>query len=88
MHKLDNLENKIKETLKDIGIEENGDNEYCIPGEFLANGDTNNTLKHKEGVISMARSDYTSYSPTLTTESYNSAGSQFFIMTEDNSSLE
>ena len=36
----------------------------------------------------MARSDYTSYSPSLTTESYNSAGSQFFIMTADNSSLD
>lgn len=75
-------------TLSDLGIEENGDNEYCIKGEFLANGDNNNTLKHKEGVISMARGDYTSYSPSLTTESYNSAGSQFFIMTADNSSLD
>ena len=37
----------------------------------------------------MARADYTqSYSPALTTESYNSAGSQFFIMTADNSSLD
>ena len=36
----------------------------------------------------MARGDYTSTSPTLTTESYNSAGSQFFIMTADNSSLD
>ena len=37
----------------------------------------------------MARADYTQqYSPSLTTESYNSAGSQFFIMTADNSSLD
>ena len=36
----------------------------------------------------MARADYTSYSPTLTRESYNSAGSQFFIMTKYNSSLD
>jgi len=37
----------------------------------------------------MARADYTqSYSPSLTTESYNSAGSQFFIMTEENSALD
>ncbi len=76
-------------TLKDIGIEENGDNEYCIPGEFLANGDNDNKLKHKEGVISMARSDYTQqYGDSLTTESYNSAGSQFFIMTADNEGLD
>ena len=76
--------------LSDLGIEvnEDEDREYCIEGEFLANGNNNNTLKHKEGVISMARGDYTSYSPSLTTESYNSAGSQFFIMTEDNSALD
>ena len=37
----------------------------------------------------MARADYTqNYSSSLTKESYNSAGSQFFIMTEDNSSLD
>lgn len=35
----------------------------------------------------MARSDYTSYSPTLTEESYNSGSSQFFIMTKSNTSL-
>jgi peptidyl-prolyl cis-trans isomerase B (cyclophilin B) len=61
---------------------------YSITGEFIANGYKNNTLKHQEGVISMARSDYTSYSSTLTEESYNSAGSQFFIMTADNTSLD
>ena len=31
----------------------------------------------------MARSDYTSYSPTLSEESYNSGSSQFFIMTSN-----
>ncbi len=71
----------------DKQISENEDREYCITGEFLANG-YNNKIKHKEGVISMARADYTSYSPSLTTESYNSGGSQFFIMTADNSSLD
>ena len=76
-------------TLRDLGLDvsDEENKEYCITGEFLANGDNNNTLKHKEGVISMARSDYTSYSPALTTESYNSAGSQFFIMTEENTYL-
>ena len=77
--------------LSDLGIEvsEEEDREYCIKGEFIANEYNKNTLKHKEGVISMARADYTqSYSPALTTESYNSAGSQFFIMTADNNSLD
>jgi len=41
---------------------------YCIKGEFFFNG-IRNDLKHKRGVLSMARS-----------QSPNSAGSQFFIM--------
>ena len=75
--------------LSNIGIEvKKGetDAEYCIKGEMLANG-YKNTLKHEEGVISMARADYTSYSSTLAEESYNSATSQFFIMTGETTSL-
>ena len=76
--------------LSDLGIEvsEGEDREYCIKGEFLANNYNKNTLKHKKGVISMARADYTSYSSALATESYNSASAQFFIMTADTSSLD
>ena len=44
---------------------------YCIKGEFLFNG-VDNKLKHKRGVLSMAR-----------TMMPNSAGSQFFIMHAD-----
>ena len=44
---------------------------YCIKGEFFYNG-FKNELRHKRGVLSMARS-----------QSPNSAGSQFFIMHED-----
>ena len=44
---------------------------YCIKGEFLFNG-VDNTLKHKRGVLSMARA-----------QSPNSGGSQFFIMHQD-----
>ena len=44
---------------------------YCIKGEFLYNG-IKNELRHKRGVLSMARSS-----------SPNSAGSQFFIMHQD-----
>ncbi len=47
-----------------------------ITGEFEANGIKNEIL-HKRGVISMARA-----------KSYNSASSQFFIMHEDNDSLD
>ena len=44
---------------------------YCIKGEFSDNG-INNPIKHKRGVISMARA-----------MDYDSAGSQFFIMHKD-----
>ena len=46
-----------------------GDPGYSIKGEFTVNGFVND-LKHTKGVISMARNGY----------SYDSAGSQFFIM--------
>lgn len=79
--KLSNLGIKLKKNQKD--------ETYCIKGEFAENGYNKNTLKHKEGVISMARADYTqTYSPSLTEESYNSATAQFFIMTEDNTGLD
>ena len=82
----------VPKTVKneETGKEENNpeDREYCIKGEFLANKYYDNTLKHEEGVISMARADYTSYSSSLTTASYNSAGSQFFIMTKENKGLD
>ena len=68
--------------LKDGGEE----TEYCIKGEFIANG-VNNKLKFEEGVIGMARNDYTQYSSSLAEESYNSGSSQFFIMTKPTTSL-
>ena len=49
---------------------------YSIDGEFSSNGFENN-MKHERGVISTAR-----------TQEPNSAGSQFFIMTDDNTSLD
>lgn len=68
--------------LKDDGDE----TEYTIKGEFIANG-VDNKLKFEEGVIGMARNDYTQYASSLKEESYNSGSSQFFIMTKDNASL-
>ena len=62
-----------------------GKTDYCIPGEFLANGFKDNKLKHERGVISMARADYGS---NLSSYSYNSASTQFFIMTKDTTSLD
>lgn len=56
-----------------IGIGGSGNN---IKGEFAANG-VNNTLSHKRGVISMARS-----------QNFDSASSQFFIMHADGEFLD
>ena len=60
--------------------------DYCILGEFVANGYKQNTLKHERGVISMARADYSSMG--MTEEGYNSASDQFFIMDETTASLD
>lgn len=62
--------------------------DYALPGEFIANGYTKNLLKHERGVLSMARGDYSSLGTGLTSYSYNSAGTQFFIMTKTNTSLD
>ena len=48
-----------------------GGPEYCIEGEFNANGIANH-LHHSQGVLSMARA-----------QDPNSAGSQFFICVDD-----
>ena len=68
--------------LKDGGEEK----DYTIKGEFVANG-VNNKIKFEEGVLGMARGDYTQYSSDLAEESYNSGNSQFFIMTKENTGL-
>ncbi len=67
-------------------LNKGSDDNYAIKGEFIINGFTKNTLKHTRGVISMARSDYSSIG--LATKGYNSASSQFFITTADNSNLD
>lgn len=68
--------------------EENASDEYCIKGEFVANNYTDNKILFEKGVIAMARADYTSIGGSaLRTQSYNSGGAQFFILTKDNSAI-
>ena len=63
--------------------------EYVIPGEFILNGYTKNTLKHRRGVISMARGDYSTMgSSTLVKKGYDSASCQFFITTKTSTNLD
>lgn len=71
-------------TLGALNGDEN-DEKYAIKGEFVQNGFSENTLRFEKGVIAMARSDYSSMG--LLEEGYNSAGSQFFIMTDDKATL-
>ena len=69
-------------------LKDDGDGtEYTIKGEFISNN-VNNTVRFTEGTLGIARSDYTSYDPSLDEESYNSGNAQFFIMTADNNSLD
>ena len=79
-----------KVVYKDVkGLSE--DKEYNINGEFMQNGYEANTLKLGNGVIAMARGDYSSYSyfgSDVVEEGYNSAGSQFFIMHEKSPHLD
>lgn len=62
------------------------DEEYTIKGEFVANG-VNNKIKFEEGILGMARADYTQYAPSLSEESYNSGCAGFFIVTKANTGL-
>ena len=78
---------KLSAINPNIEKESEEDVAYSIKGEFFSNKFTKNDIKLEKGVIAMARSDYSSMSPTLAEEGYNSAGSQFFIMTEATNSL-
>ena len=73
----------------DTNIEKDSesDKEYAIPGEIYNNGYRNSKVKFERGVIGMARGSYSSYDASLLDESYNSAGSQFFILTENSPNL-
>ncbi len=71
---------KLSDINKSIEAGSANDYTYSIKGEFSVNG-VNNDLKFEKGVIGMARSDYSSYG--LNEQGYNSASSQFFIVTTD-----
>ncbi len=58
---------------------------YTIEGEFADNGFKKNDIAMEAGVIAMARF---SSNGADTKEAYNSAGSQFFILTKDKEDLQ
>lgn len=65
--------------------DENVDYKVSINGEFVSNGFNDNTLRFEKGVVGLYRSSYDGQN--LTTESYNSGTSMFFILTEDEKKL-
>ena len=75
-------------TLSDLDSSKNSE-AYSIKGEFILNGFTQNKKQHTKGVLSMARSDYSSLGKTsITKEGYNSGSCQFFIMNADNTTID
>lgn len=76
-----------KVSLIDSSVEADSDEdyEYEINGEFVANGFEQNTLRHEKGVISLNRSDYSSYG--LTDEGYNSGSYRFSVIMQEGSEL-
>lgn len=76
-----------KASLIDSSIEPDSENDYQyeINGEFIANEFEKNTLRHEKGVVSLNRSDYSSYG--LVEEGYNSGSAQFSVMMTDSSNL-
>ena len=83
-----NVDNPKYSTIdSSIEADSDDDKDYEINGEFIANGYNQNTLSHKKGIVSMVRADYTKQVKNLTTQSYNSANSQFTILTQDTTDL-
>ena len=79
------VSNSSNEKARLSRIVENPQNDYIygIKGDLIANS-VDNYIKHKKGVITMHRNDYSYFG--FTEEGYNSANSTFGILTEDNDS--
>ena len=82
---------RVEETLiqgGDKAGDGSGETDYTIKGEFEANKFKDNTLSFEEGVLGLARQDYTIYyyytgDASYLTQGYNSGCTQFFITAED-----
>lgn len=76
------LGDESMEMAKLSNITENPEKDYVygIKGDFIING-FDNLLKHKKGVITMERDDYSYFG--YAEEGYNSANCNFALLTED-----
>lgn len=75
--KISDLDNSVKSNSEE-------DYEYSIKGEFLQN-EIKNNLKFGEGVVGLARADYSYYG--FVKEGYNTGCSQFFIVNTNDESI-
>ena len=82
-------EDPIKASLYDSSIESGSDADYniSVKGEFVANGFDQNTMRFEYGTVGLYRNDYQGYWSDLSTQSYNSGTSLFFILTKEDSTL-
>ena len=78
-------EDKLMISDLDKNVSADNDHEISILGEFVANGFDDNTLRFERGTVALYRSTYTLNN--LTSESYNSGKSLFFITTKDEKKL-
>lgn len=82
-------EDTLKASYYDSSIEADSDADYniSIDGEFVANGYDKNTVRFEKGTVGLYRQDYEGYGTDLSSKSYNSGTSLFFITTEEDSTL-
>ena len=73
----------------DTSIEADSESDYeiTVEGEFVANGFDENTMRFEYGSVGLYRNDYQGYGTDLSQYSYNSGSSLFFILTEEDSTL-
>ncbi len=82
-------EDALMASYYDSSIEANSESDYeiTIEGEFVANGFDQNTMRFEYGTVGLYRNDYQGYGTDLSQYSYNSGSSLFFILTEEDSTL-
>ena len=82
-------EDTLMASFYDSSIEADSESDYeiTVEGEFVANGFDENTMRFEYGSVGLYRNDYQGYGTDLSQYSYNSGSSLFFILTEEDSTL-
>ena len=82
-------EDVLMASFYDSSIEANSESDYeiTVEGEFIANGFDENTMRFEYGSVGLYRNDYLGYGGDMSQYSYNSGSSLFFILTDEDSTL-